>query len=594
MLIILANMKKWTLQGAILIVIAVIVSSCNPDSSIKEEDHEIVIGMTKGPNRINPLLEPTSVAREVYQYVFLPLADYDAESYKMEPILIEAIPVQKAIEEGVYKGAIAYDMRIKEAAVWENGAPITGYDFAFTLKAIKLPGTKAAGYRGYIEAIEDVEVDKDDPKSFRVIIDEDYMLSLESMLSIPVYPKYIYDSHDVLDEVLMPELNKENVADYQKDIVGIDAFLQRFNGVSLSRDTIQGAGPYTLSSWEGDQSITLKRKDNYWASGLNNSVFQAIPAEIKFLFIPDQVALLSQLKEGNVDVTNDLTAENFEELRTNEVYGKEFDFLHPELFQLYFIGLNNKSIKLNNPNLRTALSHLVDVPQLMNTLENGAGSRTVGIIHPNKPYYHDGLSPIEFNPDKAMELLSDEGWIDSNNNGIRDKMIDGQRVELVLDFYITGSELSRNMALIIKEGADRASVGINIIPKKFILTKKENLLKRNYDMVLQSLLQGPGLDDPYGKWHSDNDTLDRSNYYSYRSHVVDGVIELIQASRDEETRNQYYRKLQELMYHDQPAIFLYNPSQRLVISKEWKGKGISKRPGYMANTFSYAGDKAEK
>ena len=40
-----------------------------------------------------------------------------------------------------------------------------------------------------------------------------------------------------------------------------------------------------------------------------------------------------------------------------------------------------------------------------------------------------------------------------------------------------------------------------------------------------------------------------------------------------------------VMYEDQPVIFLYNPQEKIIVSKNWKASSTMKRPGYFAGTF---------
>lgn len=40
-----------------------------------------------------------------------------------------------------------------------------------------------------------------------------------------------------------------------------------------------------------------------------------------------------------------------------------------------------------------------------------------------------GLKPIPFDPQKAQKLLKEDGWADTDKNGILDKVIDGEKKE---------------------------------------------------------------------------------------------------------------------------------------------------------------------
>ena len=93
------------------------------------------------------------------------------------------------------------------------------------------------------------------------------------------------------------------------------------------------------------------------------------------------------------------------------------------------------------------------------------------------------------------------------------------------------------------------------------------------------------MDDPYSKWHSENDDPSLANDVSYNSAKADELIEKIRSTRDDESRNKLYSELQEVMYADNPVIFLYNPTEKMVLSNRWEGVSTMKRPGYMGNMF---------
>ena len=83
------------------------IFSCKADKN--SPDNTINIRIKKDPERINPLLFPNPTAREIYQYIHLPLADFDPQSLELTPILIKEIPVEMSIDTGKYKAGIYFD-----------------------------------------------------------------------------------------------------------------------------------------------------------------------------------------------------------------------------------------------------------------------------------------------------------------------------------------------------------------------------------------------------------------------------------------------------------------------------------------------------
>ncbi len=569
----------------------ILLISCKGDPV--NQDSSIHIRLKKDPERLNPLIFPNPTAREVYQYIHLPLADYNPESLTLEPILIKAIPTEMAIDTGKYKGGIAFDLEFSDQATWDNGSPITVDDYIFTLKTVNLPMTNAGRYRDLTQNITDIIPHATDKKKCKVIFAKDYMLALETCINIEVYPQYFYDSLNVLKNYSFNAFTEGNIKTLSADSILV-RFADAFNSNIYSRDKISGAGPYKFVSWTSDQNIVLQRKENYWGSNLPQALLKQGPEKMIFHIIPDETAALAQLKTGTLDVINEVSGDNYTALENDEVFGKQFSFYHPALIKQYYVILNNQDPILKDEKIRKALAHLVDVESILKNLEGGKGIRTVSPIHPLKKTFNKNLTPVAFDVEKAKSLINEAGWSDSNADGVVDKNINGATQNLELEILISGQELGKKLALLLQENGAKAGVKIIITEKDFKLIRAENVKTRKYQMVASVLSQDLQMWDDMSKWHSENDTPDGSNEMSYRSDAADALIDQILTTKDDQQRITLYQKIQEQIYNDQPAIFMYAPEERIVISKKWKSSATVKRPGYLANTFEFVGVAANK
>jgi len=576
---------KYTLQ-IIALTAVFLLGSCKSDPVANQSKDTILdIAVGKDPGILNPILSPTSSARLMYRNIFVPMADFDPVTYKLTPILIKEIPTPEEITEGAFKGGTKYTVELRDDARWDNGQPITAEDIEFTIKAIKHPNTNAAGYRSYFRWISDIETYADNDRKLSIIFKDYYILAKELAVTFEIYPKYHYDPSGVLDDLTIAQLDAENVADYIAQNPTLAKFADEFNGVKYTREAITGAGPYELTEWVTDQYILLTKKENYWADKSDNLALANNPEQIKFHMMADPTSAMTQLKEGNIDVFANMSSKNFFNLKENELYKDKFQFYTPELMRLYYIGINNAKQELADPDVRRALAMCIDVPELIELIEGGLGRQSTGSINATKEYYNKDLKPIPLDIDGAKKILADEGWKDTNADGTIDKKFGGKQIELDLDFYITGSSLSKNIALLMQKNAKEAGININIITKPFKDFKRENLKKRDYDLTTLFITQDMVLDDPYSRWHSDNDDPKANNDISYRSPKADALIEKIRSTKSDSDRNQYYKELQQVMYDDQPVIFLYNPTDKLIVGEKWKGSSTTKRPGYFAGTF---------
>ena len=563
-------------------------SSADQDVKIdfKRKDNVVYARLPAEPDRLNPLLSTSTYGRVVNEHLFLNLLHFNPNTLKLEPQLAKAAPVVQEINEG----RVSYTFELHEEAQWDDGTPITGHDFAFTLKAILNPKVNAAHFRAYLEFISGVEVNEANPKQFTVFANKKYILGEPAISNMTVLPAHIYDPEQLLAKYTVAELaDPEAATRLAETDPDIQAFAEAFNSTKYSREKafISGSGPYAFDGWETGQKVELSKKENWWGDQLKEAfpMLKASPDRLVFQIIPDQTAMLAALKDEQIDVTSQIDAEDFVELKENTLVTSRNELHTPPALVYYFIGLNNKAPKLADKRVRRALAHLTDVDELINTLYHGLAARTNGPFHPTKSYYHKELPPIPYDPDKARQLLAEAGWEDTNGNGIVDKQLNGVLTELELEFIISSSsKFSNNQALLFQDNAKRAGVSINIVPKEFTVLI-DQVKKRDYDIYSSGWGQAPIPDDPKQLWHSESDTPSGGNRVSFRNEEADRLIEAIQVTLDEDKRHELYLEFQELIYEEQPYIFLFSPLERIAISKRFEAKASPRRPGFFVQDF---------
>jgi len=191
------------------------------------------------------------------------------------------------------------------------------------------------------------------------------------------------------------------------------------------------------------------------------------------------------------------------------------------------------------------------------------------------------LKPIGFDIEKAKILLAEAGWSDTDEDGILDKLIEGKKEDLKLDILVSKAELGRKVSLMLQADAQKLGVGINLVTKSG--GEIRNATKNgDYQLNTAAVRQDANADDPFARWHSDG----TSNYSNYKNPEVDVLIEELRTTTNVSDRDPIYKKIQELMYADVPAVFLYSPKERIIVSKNIDATVTPKRPGYLANTFS--------
>lgn len=537
------------------------------------------------PDKLVPILTTKSTSLQVADILFPTLLNFDVENYTLSPVLAKARPERKEITEGKHKGGIAYTYEIHPEAVWDNGSPVLASDYVFTMKALFNPHVKATAYQNLLSFIKDIEIDADNPKRFTVYVTTAFRS--ESSSGFYVLPEYVYDPEKIMRSYALSDLTDPKQKKKLSDDTALKKFASFFNAQGSPGTAISSCGAYKLVEWETGQRIILQKKKNWWGNKLAEEypLLLSYPEEVIFKPMPDDMACIAAMKGGQVDVAGKLNASMFLEFKNSPASGG-FRFFTPELLMYTYLGLNMKRPHLSDKRVRRALAHLTDVQQMIETVQHNMAKPTVGPFPPNAPYIDKSLQPIPYDVDRAKTLLAAAGWADSDGDGILDKVIKGKKTPLVVKVASTASEVSQNNIAIMKEDAIKAGVVIEPVVVSPSQLFREVLPHRDFDAFV--LAAGFDLDlyDPSQFWHTASDTPSGSNRFGFGNAQTDAVIDELRATDDEGRRRELYIQLQKIIYEEQPCIFLYQPKDRIVISKAFKNaKTTLRNPGYYEPLF---------
>lgn len=570
----------------ILAICLATLFACQSDQQSVDEDFTVHVRIASDPGAITPMFSSSSImARQIYPALFLQLGEIDPQTLELSPILAKTIPEKEVIERGPFAGGIQYTFEILDEAVWQDGSPVDAEDYVFTLKTVKHPGVNSPSFRAAVQELVDVKVDEANPKKFTVIFSEDYILAKQIASSLEILPEHIYDPSLALRKVELIDFQDTTIINNLiKTNEPFLNFATQINDATLRRSIIEGAGPYTIDSWETDQYLSVKRKDNWWGNQFPERTYlQAKPNEIVFHFIPDETTAITQLKSGAIDIMDIRSGETFQSLK-NENSGN-LSFFTPQLTRYYYLLLNNDSEFLQYAPVRKAIARMIDIENFMDIIEYGEGTRTVGPIMPFSKAYNKQLGEIPYSLEEAKKILANDGWSDANDNGILDKTINGQLKDLQLNIHTSDGELGKRLSLLLKESGKDVGIDFNITQKAFKLIRRDNMSTGNFDIVPMIQITYLGDYDPYNSWHSDNTGSGKGNYARYRDQTVDDIIENIQEETDEEKRQELYLAFQKEIHEDQPVVFLYAPVSKIISNNRIKPLISVQKPGYFPNAF---------
>lgn len=565
------------------VIVLLALGSCKNSGVDLKKSQEIVSSLKNSPKGLNPVINLSGDENQINGILHFPLADYNPVSLQFEPILIKDIPTAEMVKEGPFTGKLKYDMEIIPEATWDNGMPITGRDYAFTIKSILHPLSNAIRFRAYLNNISEVVVDSQNPKKFTVYLDQRNIADVELVSGIPILPEYHYNPSSSLQSASISQLKDEKLyAELEAKDSSILNFAEAFNSTKYSRDSVVGCGRYRLKEWLSDQYIKVERKENHFFEGSTKAMEIAIPQEIIFLLAPDQATSLAQLKSGNLDIYDRIDYQQMADLKSDENYSQQFEFESVSIPRAYYLSINTRKPELQDKEVRQALGYLMDVDTLISSYENGFGKRI------NSPFLSitdkSEVTPRKYNLKKAILLLDEAGWKDSNGNQIRDKLINGKLVELDIQFMSTSSQLGQLVANIFKQLCKPAGVNIDIQTVDQTTLRKQ-LNNLDFEMTTAAASQSLAPYDPYALLHTDNADPGESNVFNFGNSKSDSLIELIRSTTDVKERDQAYIDLEKILAEEMPIIFLYSPVVHIVHKKEVNGIITIKKPGFVIQSF---------
>ncbi|MBR9921891.1 MAG: hypothetical protein GYB31_13705 [Bacteroidetes bacterium] len=580
-----------------LFTVLILANACKTDPKTEDQTdwkrsgNEMVIRLESEPNGLNPVINvfnrySSQVIQDMFQYLMI----IDPVELELIPVLLKSKPEMEVIAEGPMAGGTVYHFEILEEAVWTDGKPVTAKDYEFTLKAVLNPALPLQQLRAYFSSVADMKIDPDNPKKFSVFLDEKYIIAEEVLVGgAPVIPAHVFDPEGLLENFSVAQLAEEENLKALEEDADLKAFAELFTSDAYSRDLdkLVGSGPYKLTKWESGQQLVLEKKENWWGDALssNQKGLQAHADKIIYKPVNDVVAAATLTRSEEFDIVPLLDSKDFTSMRDDEKMNSIYEFLTPTQMIFYLTYINTKDEKLEDKRVRRALAHLMDLDEIIEELFYGMGERIIGPIHPSKDYYNRDLKPVEYNTEMAAQLLTEAGWEDSNGNGTVDKTINGEVVEMRLEYMTTQTPASQNIALAFVENAKKVGVEVELVTKEF-QTWREEMNQRNYDLAGAGLGAQPILDDLYQVWHTSSDTPTGYNRMGFGNARSDELLEEIRVTFDKTERDKLYMELQEIIYEEQPVIFLLAPQGRVMIHKRWDAFASVVRPGYFPHFYS--------
>ncbi len=493
-------------------------------------------------NSTNPILSSSAAEVDVLNLTNFGLFSFDRH---LEPFAAsEAVETwQTSVDATLDKVVLRDDL------VWSDGTPITAHDVAFSYKVIMDERVPVPAVRSGTDQLRGVHAYDDRTVVF---FHKAPMATNVWNINFPVIPEHVYGDSWEDDPTLKD--SRHHVALEAKPIVG---------------------GPYEIVKRIRGQEILLEARESWHT--VDGKQVRAVPffKEIRFRIIEDPNTSLLALTKGEIDEMA-LTPEQWTTRTSSADFNERNTKATATEWVSFHFAWNTKSRFFSDRRVRRAMSHAFDHERMLETLCHGLYTPCTGAFHPEswmaskKP-----TEPYRQDLDRAEALLDEAGWIDHDNDGIRDRDIDGRSVPFEFTVLCTQQPMALEICSLLQQSLERIGVRVNVKPTEYTVLQ-QLMLEKKFDASFGGWGAGADPDTSSNIWA----TGEGRNFGSYSNPEVDRLFAEGRTELDRSRRAEKYARIQEILWEDQPYTWLFWRNSFYGFSKDLRGYVFSPRGPY--------------
>lgn len=305
-----------------------------------------------------------------------------------------------------------------------------------------------------------------------------------------------------------------------------------------------GTGAYVYQGETDGTTYTFVQNPEYWGE---KSQIEQFHVKV----IPDNDAKLLALRNGEIDIivgSDKISYDGFNEMKTAGGFAATASDV---VTNTRWIGFNVKNTPFDDPNVRLAASYGIDKQSICDSLFSGIETKADTLFDLSMPYCNVEVTPHNYDKQKAVSLLEEAGWKDSDGDGIREKngvLLQGEMI------YITGTAMIDDLALAVS--AQLKEIGMDVKARGMeMLDYYGETMKNDFNL---SLSKAYGISyDPYTFVTNMNSDLQVDWVAAQALALVEngnGILKELNATADESKIQQTYNLI--LTEVNDKAIFI--------------------------------------
>jgi peptide/nickel transport system substrate-binding protein len=413
---------------------------------------------------------------------------------------------------------LEYTFKLRDDVVFHDGSPWNAEGLKVNFEHILAPETKSPLAASYIA-----------PYASSEVIDE---YTLKVTLSTP-YSSFI----NVLAQTYLSIISPKQITEAPETIA----------------EHPIGSGPFKFVKWIKGESLQLERNDDYaWAPAEAKNQGTAYLDGIIYSFVSEDSVRYNGVAAGDFDIIEWTPPQQVKQVEQNPDLGFASTLRpgHP-----FSIWLNNARAPFDDVAVRQAFVAAIDRAEIVDTVSFGQWKTSNGYITPVTPDYSENAVAIDFDKDKANDLLDKAGWTEKDSDGYRVK--DGKRLTAYIPNVGVLAQTTQILELVQAQAKD---VGFDV---QIQLVSAQEATDRaavgDYDLSA-GIWTTNTADVLWIRYSSDNITTPerRGQNGSYTSDAaLDALLDQARQTTDDTERGTLYADAQARLVELAPALPLY-------------------------------------
>ncbi|WP_147802632.1 glutathione ABC transporter substrate-binding protein [Alkalicoccus halolimnae] len=305
-----------------------------------------------------------------------------------------------------------------------------------------------------------------------------------------------------------------------------------------------GTGFFEFEEWNPGSEVVLTRNDDYWGE-------TAGVERVTFSVSPEDLTRIGELETGAADIIYPVSPSDTERIEDTE----GVSLYTQESLSLSYIGFNMQKEPFDDPQVRQALSMAINKEDLLEGVLEGTGTPAVGPIGEQVFGYSDAVDELEYDPERAQELLAEAGYEDGFDttiwtNDSRERMDVAELVQAQLSVIGVNAEIE-----VLEWGA-----------------YLDNTAEGEHDMFILGWVTVTG-DADYGMYalfHSSQHGA-AGNRSFMENAELDEILDEARRETDEATREALYEDAMEILVDEAPMLYLYHTDYLVGMRDEVQG-----------------------